>query len=147
MLVLSYTLKIKIAQFFISCLASLVSFINWLFINSFCPSALALDYVLPEPNPIYFIPCIFTPTLLMLQAKLACFVVTPQEYDEASLRHPNCCPLVMMGDRRSGQQLLDSAAEDLQQPMECLASSPEGRARLDCLAEHLEQLAQSMGTR
>ncbi len=83
----------------------------------------------------------------MLQAKLACRVVTPQEYDEASLRHPHCCPLVMMGDRRSGQQLLDSAAEDLEQSMEFLANSPEGRARLDCLAEHLEQLVQAMGTR
>jgi hypothetical protein len=50
----------------------------------------------------------------------------------------------MMGDRRSGQELLDSAAEDYQQTMESLASTPAGLARLDSVAEHLEHLAQAM---
>ncbi len=78
------------------------------------------------------------------QTLVVCRVITPREYDEAAQRHPNCCPLVMMGDRRSGQQLLDCAGEDLEQTMESLASSPEGRAQLDCLAEHLELQLQAM---
>ena len=48
---------------------------------------------------------------------LASRIISPQEYDEAAQRRPHCCPLWLMGDRRSGQQLIDSAAEDYEQTM------------------------------
>jgi hypothetical protein len=75
---------------------------------------------------------------------VACRIVSPQEYDHAALHHPHRCPLVLMGDRRSGQQLIDSAAEDFQQTMQSLAGSAEGLARLDSLATHLEQQLQAI---
>ena len=39
-------------------------------------------------------------------------VVTPEEYDAAVQRWPEMCPLYYMGDRRSGQQLLDDFDSD-----------------------------------
>ncbi len=75
---------------------------------------------------------------------LASRIITPQEYDDAALQRPHCCPLWLMGDRRSGQQLIDSAAEDYAQTMESLVGSPEGQARLDGLAGHLEQQLRAM---
>ncbi len=76
--------------------------------------------------------------------KIASRVVTPQEYDEAAQRHPQRCPLVMMGDLRSGQELIDSAAEDYAQTLGALAGSEAGRARLDGLAERLERQVHAM---
>jgi hypothetical protein len=80
------------------------------------------------------------------QVMAACHIVSPQEYDHAALHHPHRCPLVLMGDHRSGQQLIDSAArtQDFQQRMQSLAGSAEGLARLDSLATHLEQQLQAI---
>ena len=97
------------------------------------------------PKSLAFLsPYIYTPTSPLLQVMVVCRVVTPQEYDEATLRRPHCCPLWLMGDHRSGQQLIDSAAEDFQQTMASLACSPEGRARLEGIAGHLEQQLQAI---
>ena len=81
---------------------------------------------------------------MMWQVMVACRIVTPQEYDEAAQHHPHRCPLILMGDRRSGQQLIDSAAEDVQQTLQSLACTKEGMVRLDCLAAHLEQQYQAI---
>ena len=82
----------------------------------------------------------------MRQTLVVCRVITPREYDEAAQRYPHCCPLVLMGDRRSGQQLLDDAAADAAQTVGGMpvARSPAGRARLDVLGAHLELQLQAM---
>ena len=38
--------------------------------------------------------------------------VRPEEYDAAVKESPKCCPLALIGDLRSGQQLLDNASLD-----------------------------------
>ena len=67
--------------------------------------------------------------------------ITPAEYDEAARRTPHLCPLLLAGDRRSGQRLLDDAAQGASGPMASLAASRAGRAMLDALAASVEEWA------
>ena len=64
--------------------------------------------------------------------------ISPQEYDEAVARWPHLCPLLIMGDRRSGQQLLDDAPVDTALTLSSLARCLAGRRLLDKIAECLE---------
>lgn len=75
-----------------------------------------------------------------MQIKFAHRLIGPDEYDDAVRRWPTCCPLVMLGDFRSGRQLLADAPADSAETLSSLAMSPTGRATLDNLAVHLEQL-------
>ena len=64
--------------------------------------------------------------------------ITPAEYDEAARRTPHLCPLLLAGDRRSGQQLLDDGAEGASGAMAALVAGRAGRAMLDTLAAAVE---------
>ena len=75
-----------------------------------------------------------------MQIKIAHRLIGPDEYDDAVNRWPHCCPLVMLGDFRSGRQLLADAAADSAETLSSLSTSPAGRATLDNVAVHLEQL-------
>ena len=70
----------------------------------------------------------------------------PDEYDDAVLRMPRCCPLAMLGDTRSGRQLLADAAADYAEAERIgpLKSSVAGRAILDRIAERLERLVAAL---
>ena len=68
-------------------------------------------------------------------------VVAPDEYDEALLRRPDLCPLSLLGDARSGRQLLGHAAADSAQSIASLASSRIGGAWLRRLSERVEARA------
>ena len=46
----------------------------------------------------------------------------------------------MLGDRRSGRQLLADAPADAAETFASLDRTPAGRARLDSVAAHLEML-------
>ncbi len=75
-----------------------------------------------------------------MQVKIAHRLIGPDEYDDAVRRRPDCCPLVMLGDYRSGRQLLADAPADSAETLTSLATTPTGRATLDKVADHLEQL-------
>ena len=46
------------------------------------------------------------------QVRLLARTISPAEYDNAVGRWPELCPLYYMGDRRSGQELLDGFEAD-----------------------------------
>ena len=75
-----------------------------------------------------------------VQVKIAHRIIGPDEYDDAVRRWPQSCPLVMLGDFRSGRQLLADAAADSAETLASLASSPSGCAAMDNIADHLELL-------
>jgi hypothetical protein len=79
-----------------------------------------------------------------LQFKQFIRVITPDEYDEAARLTPHACPLVVMGDLRSGQQLLDDIPVDSTQTIESLTQSRKGRAALDLVAEVVERRVAEM---
>jgi hypothetical protein len=81
--------------------------------------------------------CLLTFPSPCRQVKMAHQPITPSEYDEAALRVPHCCPLVAMGDSRSGQELVDDVGTDSVQTVEAMAGTVKGRSRLDRLAQHL----------
>ena len=67
----------------------------------------------------------------ILQVQDRIRVVTASEYDHA-LRHcPSACPLAVMGDLRSGQELIDSAHADAKQSIKDILSSDEGLHELN----------------
>ena len=72
------------------------------------------------------------------QIKLLLREVSPDEYDNAAKYSPSCCPLVLIGDYRSGRQLLADAALDAAQTIESLSHSYAGRAALGGVAGYLE---------
>ncbi len=74
------------------------------------------------------------------QIKIAHRLIGPDEYDDAIRRWPHRCPLVLLGDFRSGRQLLADADADSAETLTSLATSPRGRAMLDNVADHLDQL-------
>ncbi len=74
------------------------------------------------------------------QIKVAHRLIGPDEYDDAVSRWPHCCPLVVLGDCRSGRQLLADAPADSEETLISLAASPKGSAMLDNVAVHLELL-------
>ena len=55
-------------------------------------------------------------------------MVTAAEYDEAAARWPEMCPLYYMGDRRSGQQLLDDFDADALEPHSAFTPATPGSA-------------------
>ena len=63
----------------------------------------------------------------MLQINISIRNIDPMEYDSAAAHSPQCCPLVLAGDRRSGQSLLDGAAADSAVTICSLVQSAEGR--------------------
>ena len=63
----------------------------------------------------------------MLQINISIRNIDPMEYDSAAAHSPQCCPLVLAGDRRSGQSLLDDAAADSAVTICSLVQSAEGR--------------------
>ena len=69
---------------------------------------------------------------LIAQVKNWVRPLTPEEYDEAVLEHPEECPLAMAGDRRSGRQLIADTPRDLlANSIAALSQTPEGRRRLE----------------
>ena len=78
--------------------------------------------------------------------KVAHRVIGPDEYDDAARRWPHCCPLVALGDARSGRQLLADAAADAAEAERIgpLRGSPAGRAVLDRVADCVERLADAL---
>ena len=57
--------------------------------------------------------------------------MTPEEYDEATARWPEMCPLYYMGDRRTGRQLLDGLDADAAEPLEAPAPADLAAAAAD----------------
>ena len=83
--------------------------------------------------------CLSTdPSRLFLQIKTLLREISPDEYDDAIKHSPSCCPLVLIGDHRSGRQLLADAALDTAQTIESLSQSCAGRAALEGVAGYLE---------
>lgn len=74
------------------------------------------------------------------KVKIAHRLIGPDEYDDAARRWPQCCPLVMLGDLRSGRQLLADAPADSAETLASLATSPRGCAAMESVAVHLEGL-------
>ena len=81
---------------------------------------------------------VLTENSFYLQLKQSMRVVTTEEYDIAALTTPSCCPLVVMGDCRSGQQLLDDAPMDMKARMAHLVCTHLGRASLNNVLAYLE---------
>ncbi len=67
-------------------------------------------------------------------------VITPDEYDAAVRSDPALCPLYVLGDRRSGRELLAAAYTDAQRTVARMAATPAGRAELDGIAAAAERL-------
>ena len=65
--------------------------------------------------------------------------ISAEEYDAAVIALPDTCPLVLIGDRRSGRQLLADAAKDLDQPFSAIAASRSGMTALQAVAALLER--------
>ena len=80
------------------------------------------------------------------QIKAAHRVIDPDEYDDAARRWPHLCPLVALGDARTGRELLADAAADSAEAERIgpLRSSAAGRAVLDRIAGRLERLVASL---
>jgi hypothetical protein len=53
-------------------------------------------------------------------------LVSPADYDDATRRRPELCPLFYMGDRRSGQELLDCFDTDAAVSIAALAGGGDG---------------------
>jgi len=74
------------------------------------------------------------------QVKGVQWVIEPDEYDHAALLWPERCPLVLMGDHRSGARLLRDAAADSSDSIASLSARPSGRRKLRRLADMIEGL-------
>ena len=82
---------------------------------------------------------VLTENLADLQLRQSMRVVTAEEYDIAAFTTPSCCPLVVMGDCRSGQQLLDDAPMDTKARMAHLICNHSGRESLNNVLAYLER--------
>ena len=67
--------------------------------------------------------------------------ISPDEYDAAARRRPECCPLYALGDGRSGRDLLAALAADASRTLPDLAADPAGRGFLAALPARLAALA------
>ena len=67
--------------------------------------------------------------------------IGPDEYDEATRRRPEACPMFALGDRRSGRQLLADFAADNATPLAALTRTAAGRCFLAGLPAAVHALA------
>ena len=74
-------------------------------------------------------------------------VITEEAYDEALRSTPELCPLTLVGDMRSGAQLLADAAADSVQTIESMVLSHAGRAGLQHLVERIQDRTTDMEER
>lgn len=71
-------------------------------------------------------------------------IISADEYDDAARRTPHLCPLIMIGDLRSGMELLNDAAQDMSTTIEAMCGSRHGRALLENVARCLEDQVRSI---
>ena len=91
-----------------------------------------------------------TPSLIPLytwQFKQIHQVITADAYDEALRSTPELCPLTLVGDMRSGAQLLADAAADSAQTIESMVLSHAGRVGLQHLLERIQDRTTEMEAR
>ena len=74
------------------------------------------------------------------QVKQCKRVISPRQYDEAAEQTPHLCPLIMAGDLRSGQTLLDNARTDFNSTIESLSQNKKGRQRLDQVTNYINRI-------
>jgi hypothetical protein len=70
--------------------------------------------------------------------------VPPAEYDAAVLQAPEECPLIVMGDLRSGRQLLEDFAADMRLTMRRLSASRRRSPALRRLSKAVTELTRRL---
>ncbi len=75
-----------------------------------------------------------------LQVRSIFRAIDPDEYDTVLRTQSNCCTVFVSKDRRSGRQLLQDTSKDSSLTLTDLASTPEGMASLNQIADAFNEV-------